>query len=364
MADKKWEAFLKKYTDAFGPTSFEDDVAELMREDLKDIADETRRCGIGSFIAKKIGKEDGPRIMIAGHMDEIGFMVKGITKDGYIKVNSLGGWWTHNLLGQKVVIRTRAGEKIIGVFGSKPPHALDPEERKKVMKLEDMYVDIGVSEETKELPKDLGIEIGDPIMPLADFHSMGKDGEMLMAKAWDDRIGVIIAVEVMQNLAKENHPNILYSVGTVQEEVGLRGAGTSAYEVKPDIAFAIDVTLASDIPGAKDAEWGNKLGKGPSISVIDGSLVPSPHLRDFVVDIAKEHDIPYQLGSLTGGGTDGGRIALTASGCPTLTISIATRYIHAHNGILHADDVKNLTKLLTEVVKRLDKQTVDKIRYQ
>jgi putative aminopeptidase FrvX len=367
----EFEALLKRYTDAFGPTSFENDIAEMIREDLKDVAHEFTRCGIGSIIARHDGDGD-PRIMLAGHMDEIGFMVKGITSQGYIKVNPLGGWWPHVVLGQKVLIRTRKGDEIVGVFGSKPPHSLKPEERKNVLKLEDMYIDVGVTVEDKDdddkkkksYIEELGIQVGDPVMPLTEFHKMGRDGKMLMNKAWDDRIGVAIMVLVMKELAKSGHPNKYFGVGTVQEEVGLRGAGTSAYEVKPDIGFAIDVTLAADIPGSNDSEWGEKLGKGPSISVIDGSLTPNPRLRDFVIDTAKEKDIPYQLGSLSGGGTDGGRIATTASGAPTLTLSIATRYIHSHNGILHSDDVQNLVKLLVEVIKRLDADTVAKIRYQ
>ena len=356
------EKFLEKYTSAFGPTSFEDDVAELVREDLGNLADEITRDGLGSIIALKKGTGT-PRIMVAGHMDEVGFIVKGITKSGYVKVNPLGGWWTHNLLGQKVIIRTREKGDIIGIFGSKAPHSLKADERKKLMELEDLYVDIGVTDENPKLPGDLGIEIGDPVVPMSEFHKMGKDGKMLMAKAWDNRIGVIIMVMVMQELAKRKHPNKYFGVGTVQEEVGLRGAGTSAFVVKPDIAFAVDVTLAADVPGAANAEWGEKLGKGPSISVIDSSLIPNPRLRNFVIDVAKECEIPYQLGSLARGGTDGGRIALTGEGCPTITLSIATRYIHSHNSVLHLDDVKNLVKLLTEVIVRLDTEKVGEIRY-
>ncbi|MFP4459588.1 MAG: M42 family metallopeptidase [Candidatus Zixiibacteriota bacterium] len=367
MAKKltSFDKFMKKYTDAFGPSSFENDVAELFREDAKPFANNITRCGIGSIIAEKKGSANAPKIMVAGHMDEIGFMVKGITKQNYLKVNNLGGWWTHNLVGQKVIVRTSSGKEIIGVFGSKAPHSLEPEERKKVMKLENLYVDVGVTEDDEDyLKKELGIRVGDPIVPLSDYHKMGKDGKMLMAKAWDNRIGVIAALKVLENLSKNDHPNSYYAVGTVQEEVGLRGAGTSAYVVDPDIAFAVDVTLASDIPGAKDSEWAEKLGKGPSISVMDGSLTPNPRLRDFVIDIAEENNIPYQLGSLTKGGTDGGRIAQTRGGTPTLTLSISTRYIHAHNGILHNDDVENLIKLLTAVIKKLDKKAVEKIRYK
>lgn len=358
------EKLLKRLTDAFGPSSFEEEVAEIVRDELKDVATSFERDGVGSIIAVKEGSAKSPKIMLAGHMDEVGFMVAGLTKQGYIKFNPLGGWWPHNMLDQVVVIRTRQGKDIIGVIGSKAPHSLEADERKKVMNLADLYIDIGATEDTPELATEHGIRVGDPIVPYATYHKLGKDGKMLMNKAWDNRIGVAIMIMVMKELAKSKHPNTYYGVGTVQEELGLRGAGTSAFAVKPDIAFAIDVTLSSDIPGSKDAEWAEKAGKGPSISVIDGSLAPNPRLRDFVIDVAEKEKIPYQLGSLARGGTDGGRIAITAAGTPTLTCSVATRYIHSNTGILHKDDVLNLTKLLIAVIKKLDKKAVAKIRYR
>jgi endoglucanase len=169
-------------------------------------------------------------------------------------------------------------------------------------------------------------------------------------------------MEVAEALKNEKHPNTLYAGGTVQEEVGLRGAATCAYFVDPDIAIAIDVTLAADIPGSSNSEWGEKIGKGPSISVMDASLLPNPRLLDFVIDIANDKKIPYQLGSLSKGGTDGGKFAVTRRGIPSLTLSIATRYIHSHYGILHRDDVDNLIAILTEVVKALDSDALKKIR--
>ncbi|MBN1756130.1 M42 family metallopeptidase [bacterium] len=366
----KTDKLLKTLTEASGISGFEDNIARIMVEELQGFT-EISRDGIGSLIAKKKGVNASPRIMLAGHMDEVGFLVKGFTKSGYVKFNPIGGWWSHVVLGQRMVIKTREGKEIHGVVGSKAPHGLSPEERKNVMKLDDMFIDIGAtapldeknSGKSKSLHEKLGIAPGDPITPYSPFTTMG-DPKMLMAKAWDDRIGVASVIKVLQGLEGVKHPNTLFGVGTVQEEVGLRGAGTSAWAIEPDIAIAIDVTLACDYPGANDSEFGEKLGHGPSISVMDGSLLPNPRLRDFVIEVAKENKIPYQYGALAYGGTDGGRINLTKMGRPTLTISIATRYIHAHSGVLHRDDFDNLVKLLIEVIRRLDQKQVNKIAYK
>ena len=224
--------------------------------------------------------------------------------------------------------------------------------------LPEMFIDIG-SYNDYNAPEKLGIRPGDPIIPLSDFTQLG-DGKMLMAKAWDNRIGVAVALEVVRKLKGVRHPNTVFAVGTSQEEVGLRGAGTSAYEIAPDIGFAVDVTIAADTPGAEDAEFAEQCGKGPSISVMDGSLLPNTALRDFVVDAAEKAKIPYQFGALARGGTDGGRIAMSRSGVPTLTLSIATRYIHSHNGILHYDDFDNMVKLLVTVIKKMDAKLLQK----
>jgi endoglucanase len=355
------ELLLKEITDIFGPSGFEDEVGIFVEKQLSPFC-EVVRDGLGSTIGIKKGSSDSPRILIAGHMDEIGFLVAGVTKSGYIKINALGGWWPHVLLSQRVVIRTRNGKLVHGIIGSKAPHSLKPEERLKVLELDDLYVDIGASEDN-DAAKKFGIRIGDPIVPYAEFAKLGPNGKFLMAKAWDNRIGVAVAIEVAKALKGKKHPNTLYAGGTVQEEVGLRGAGTCAHFCEPDVAIAIDVTLAADIPGSSNAEWGEKLGKGPSISVMDGSLLPNPRLLDFVIDIADKKKIPYQLGSLSKGGTDGGKFAMTRGGIASLTVSIATRYIHSHYGILHRNDVDNLIKILTEVVLALDSKTLKKIAF-
>ncbi|CAM5222515.1 Endoglucanase OS=Ureibacillus acetophenoni OX=614649 GN=SAMN05877842_102459 PE=3 SV=1 [Ureibacillus acetophenoni] len=305
-----------------------------------------------------MGDANGPKIMIAGHLDEIGFMVTQIDEKGFIKFQTVGGWWSHVMLSQRVTITTRKGDEIIGVFGSKPPHILPAESRKKVMEMKDIFIDIGAT--SKQEAEEWGIRPGDMITPYFEFNVM-KNEKMLLAKAWDNRIGCAIAIDVMKALKDEKHPNIVYGVGNVQEEVGLRGAKTATYKIQPDIGFAVDVGVAGDTPGITPNESTSKIGAGPQLIIYNASMVSHKGLRDLVVDVAEEHNIPYQFDSTPGGGTNAGSMHLVGSGVPSLAISIATRYIHSHAGILHRDDYDNAVKLIVEVVKRLDRDTVNKV---
>jgi endoglucanase len=237
---------------------------------------------------------------------------------------------------------------------------LSPEARKKSIEITDMFIDIGAS--SKEQAMEWGVLPGDQIVPYFEFTVMN-DEKMLLAKAWDNRIGCAVAIDVMKNLHNTQHENIAYSVATVQEEVGLRGAKTAAATIQPDIGFAIDVGVAGDTPGITEKEATSKLGKGPTIVVFDASMVSHKGLRDFVVQTADELNIPYQYDSMPGGGTDAGGIHLTGHGVPSLSIGIPSRYIHTHAAMIHRDDYENAVKLLTEVIKRLDQKTVEQITY-
>ncbi len=349
---------LKELTDANGIPGNERAPRQVMKKYIEPLADEIEYDNLGSLIAKKIGDPNGPKIMIAGHLDEVGFMVSQIDEKGFIKFQTVGGWWSHVMLSQRVTITTRKGEEIIGVIGSKPPHILPAEARKKVVDMKELFIDIGAT--SKEEALEWGIRPGDMITPYFEFNVM-KNEKMLLAKAWDNRIGCAIAIDVFKALKDSNHPNIVYGVGNVQEEVGLRGAKTSTFKIQPDIGFALDVGVAGDTPGITAKESTSKLGDGPQIIIYDASMVGHKGLRDFVVDIAEEHNIPYQFDSTPGGGTDAGSIHLTANGVPAMAIGIATRYIHSHAAILHRDDYENTVKLIVEVIKRLDRETVNKI---
>lgn len=353
------QQMFKELTEAAGAPGAEQPAREVMRKFIEPYADEVYTDNLGSLIAKKTGDDLGPKVMIAGHLDEVAFMVTQITKEGFLRFQPLGGWWEQVMLAQRVSVFTKEGE-IIGVIGSKPPHILSPEERKKPVDKKDMFVDIGAT--SKEEALEFGVRPGDPIIPICPFTVM-KNPKLMMAKAWDNRIGCAIAIEVLKRLSQEKHPNTVFGVGTVQEEVGLRGAQTSAHLIQPDIAFAVDVGIAGDTPGVKPEESQSKLGEGPQIILYDASMVSHKGLRDFVVQVAEENQIPYQFDAMAGGGTDAGKMHLTGSGVPTLAITVPTRYIHSHAAILHRDDFENCVRLLVEVTKRLTNEALDQIKF-
>ncbi|MCR8851018.1 M42 family metallopeptidase [Rossellomorea sp. SC111] len=350
---------LKDLTDAKGVPGNEREVREVMKKYIEPFADEVTTDNLGSLIAKKVGDENGPKIMVAGHLDEVGFMITQIDSKGFLRFQTVGGWWSQVMLAQRVTIVTSQGE-VTGVIGSKPPHILPPEARKKPVDIKDMFIDIGAS--SREEVQEWGVKPGDMVVPHFEFTVMNNE-KMLLAKAWDNRIGCAIAIDVLRNLKDESHPNVVYGVGTVQEEVGLRGARTAAAKIQPDIGFGVDVGIAGDTPGVSDKEASSKMGEGPQIILYDASMVSHKGLRDFVTDTADEHSIPYQFDAIAGGGTDSGAIHLTANGVPALSITIATRYIHSHAAMLHRDDYENTVKLITEVIKKLDKETVAKITF-
>jgi len=261
-------------------------------------------------------------------------------------------------LAQRVRVLTRKGE-LIGVVGSKPPHILTPEERKKVVEIKDMFVDIGVL--SREEAVQAGVRPGDPVIPHCDFTVMANP-KILMNKAWDNRAGCAAAILTLQYLQGKPHENVVYAVGCVQEEVGMRGAVTMANTIEPDIGIALDVGIAGDVPGVKETEARGKLGKGPLILLYDASMVPNQALRNLVVDTAEELGIPYQFDVVPGGGTDAGRIHLWGRGVPSVVVGFATRYIHSHASLIHRDDIENAARLVAAVIQKLDAETVRKIK--
>lgn len=351
---------LKELTDAKGIPGNEREPREVMKKYITEFADEVTTDKLGSLIAKKTGKVGGPKIMVAGHLDEVGFMVTSIDDKGFLRFQTVGGWWSQVMLAQRVTIVTMKGD-VTGVIGSKPPHILPAEARKKPVEIKDMFIDIGAS--SREEALEWGVKPGDMVVPYFEFTVMNNE-KMLLAKAWDNRIGLAIAIKVLEALKNEDHPNVVYGVGTVQEEVGLRGAKTSAQMIEPDIGFGVDVGIPGDTPGVTEKEALSKLGNGPQIILYDASMVSHKGLRDLVTDTADELNIPYQFDSVPGGGTDSGAIHLTHKGVPALSITIATRYIHSHAGILHRDDFENTVKLIAEVIKRLDAETVEKLTFE
>ena len=347
------EEFLKQITEADGVPGYESDVRAVMRRHLEGIAT-IEQDKMGSLIGKHVGQADGPRVMLAGHMDEIGFMVKLITKEGFIRFVPLGGWWSQVMLGHRVTIKTAKGD-LIGVLGAKPPHLLGDEERKKVVDKDDMYIDVGARSE--EEVRDLGVRPGDPVIPVSDFTVMGNP-RIYLAKAFDNRVGCALAVQAVAQLATQGHPNVAYAVGTVQEEVGLRGAKTTAFAINPDVGIVLEVDIAGDVPGIKPEESAVKMGGGPTLLVYDARMIPNLKLRDLVIATAGELGIPLQFSAMAGGATDGAMIHIHNEGVPTVVIGVPTRHIHSHNAILCRDDYDQALRLVVALVTKLDAATV------
>ena len=340
-------------TELQGAPGNEKRVRKYMEEQLSSYADEMIYDNLGGVFGVKHGK--GPRVMVAGHMDEVGFMVTQITDNGMIRFQTLGGWWSQVMLAQRVQVMTNEGI-IPGVIGSIPPHLLTEAQRSKPMEIKNMLIDIGADD--KEDALQMGVKPGDSIVPICPFTPMANKKKIL-AKAWDNRYGCGLAIELLKEVENETLPNELYAGATVQEEVGLRGAETAAHLIQPDIFYALDASPANDMSGSKD-EFG-QLGKGALLRIFDRTMITHPGMREFVLDTAESHDIRYQY-FVSQGGTDAGRVHTANGGVPSAVIGICSRYIHTSSSIIHVDDYAAAKELLTNLVRTTDQSTVDTIR--
>lgn len=322
---------LNQLTQCYGPSGNEEKVREIIINQIKDSVDELKVDPLGNLIARKKG--NGKKVMLAAHMDEIGIIVTFIDDQGFLRFSNIGGVSPYNSLYQRV----QFGNGTVGVIGYE-----EKLEEMKNLKLDKMYIDIGARsrEEAEKL-----VNIGDAACFTGNFvYQMNK----VTSKALDDRLGCYILIETIK--AMKNHKNDLYFVFTVQEELGLRGARTSAFSVSPDYAIAIDVTLTGDTPQAKTMAL--KLGMGPAIKVKDHSIITHSYVRNLMIEAAKQQDIPYQLEVLESGGTDSGAIHLTKGGVPSGVLSIPTRYVHSARETVDFDDVKNAIRLLTAITEK------------
>ncbi|MGC8228829.1 M42 family metallopeptidase [Pseudobacillus badius] len=353
--NKETMDLFKTLTELPGAPGNEHDVRRFMRTQLEMYADEIIQDGLGSIFGVKKGADNDPVVMVAGHMDEVGFMVTQITDNGMIRFQPLGGWWGQVLLAQRVQIITDNGP-VIGVISSVPPHLLNEEQRKKPMEIKNMLIDIGADD--KEDAKSIGIKPGQSILPVSLFTPMANKKKIL-AKAWDNRYGCGLAIELLKELQGETVPNRLYAGATVQEEVGLRGAQTAAQMIQPDIFYALDASPANDASGDK-AEFG-QLGKGALLRIFDRTMVTHRGIREFILDTAETHHIPYQY-FVSQGGTDAGRVHTSNEGVPSAVIGICSRYIHTHASIIHVDDYAAAKELLIRLVKASDRATVDSLK--
>ncbi|MGX9706199.1 Putative aminopeptidase FrvX [Laceyella tengchongensis] len=350
MSTINWERY-EVLTQTPGAPGFEQAMRKVMRTYISEVTEEIVQDRLGGIYGVKRGTEEGPKILFAGHMDEVAFMITRITADGFLKFQPLGGWWSQVLLAQRVDVITRDGKRIPGVIGSVPPHLLSDERRNKVVDVNQMFIDIGATSE--EDVKEWGIRLGDVVVPHCPFVEM-EGGKRVMSKAWDNRFGCGLVLEVLEELARTDHPNTVYAGATVQEEVGLRGAGVAAEMIQPDVFLAVDSGPAGDTPGVSDGF--GKIGGGVVIRIYDRSMITSPGMRDFLLDTAESEQIPYQF-FVSQGGTDAGRVHQSGIGIPSAAIGICARYIHSHASIVDKEDVEAAKAFALALIKRLDQTT-------
>lgn len=349
--NKETIELFKTLTSLHGASGFEHNVRKFMKEQLKKYSDEIIQDKLGSIFGVKQGLNSGPRVMVAGHMDEVGFMITKITKNGMLKFQTLGGWSPNVLQAQKLVVHSKKGP-IYGIIASTPPH-LGGGDKPDVKK---MLIDIGA--DSSEHAKELGIEPGVFATPHMDF-TLTADKKKIIAKAWDDRYGCGLAIELLKELKDEKLPNTLFCGATVQEEVGTRGAETAANLIKPDIFLALDASPANDITGDK-TEFG-QLGKGVLLRIHDRSYITHRGMREFMLDMAETHHIPYQY-FVSPGGTDAGKVHVSGEGVPSILVGICARYIHSHASMIHMDDYAAAKEMVTKLVKSLDQTTYNTIK--
>ncbi len=335
---------VKKLSNAHGSSGTEESVIGIVRKELKKSVDEIIEDHMGNLIAVKKGS--GFSVMLAAHTDEIGLMVKSIDDKGYLRFVTLGGWYLPTLYNQRVILQGVKGP-VPGVLGGKPPHKMDEEERKKGVKADDLFIDIGAT--SSDDAREIGIEIG--TTATIDQSVADLANGRLTGKAFDNRVGVALLVKTLQQVRS---PFTIYGVFTVQEEVGLKGARTSAYTLAPDCAIATDTTFPGDYPGIDLRDVPVELGRGPIITIAEASgrgLMASRKMVAWLKETAVKNDIPYQLEVGSGGNTDAAAIALERGGIPSTTLSIPARYIHSPVEVVDLRDIEAGIRLLVEALK-------------
>jgi len=336
---------LRELSDAFGVSGFEDEVRSLIAERMTPLVDEVTVDPLGNLIATRRGHDERV-LMLDAHMDEIGFIVKWIDEKGFIRFAPIGGWDERIVPGHRVEILTRSGARRHGVIGTAPPHILTPEERKSPIPMEKMFVDVGAT--SRQEAADLGIRIGDPFTVHYPFTEL-QEGTVT-GKAFDDRAGCAVLIETARRIGDERPPMTTVFAFVFGEEVGLRGARTAAYRIRPDLALALEGTIGADMPGVPEESQPVRLGRGPAISVADRSIIVAPKFVQALERVADEAAIPYQYKLPTYGGTDAGEIHLSRGGVPSGVLSVPCRFIHSPISTLRLNDLENTVRLTAAFV--------------
>ncbi len=337
---------LEKLSNAFGPSGNETEVAEILRAELEEYADETHLDKLGNILFYHHGKDGYPKIMLSAHMDEIGFLVTFVEENGFLRFDTLGGITNNIMPGQRLLFRGEKGP-LRGIIGTKPPHIMTIEEQNKITPKEDLFIDIGADTQQQAIQK--GADVGMVGVFDVEFTNLG-DG-YYMGKAFDDRAGCTVLEEAFK--AMKDSPYNRVAVGSVQEELGMRGARTSAWQVDPDFGLAIEGTFVADVPGTRPDRVSSRIKGGPVLTIMDRTVFAHPMILKTLTKIAKDKSIPFQFKKVPVGGTDAGAIHLNKAGVPSGTVAVPCRYIHGPAQIAHIDDLRNTTQLVTEFVRRI-----------
>ena len=337
---------LKKLSEAFGPPNNEIEVRSVLREELDHYADSVKEDTMGNVFFIKNGDQSKPTVMLAAHMDEVSFMVTYIDEKGFIRFHTLGGITAHVMPGQRIRLRGKKGD-VPAIIGTKPPHIMTQEERTKLVPIDDLFMDVGA--ENEEEVKQKGIDIG--TVGVFDVKFLDLGNGYFMGKSFDDRAGCAVMANVFQGLSDTDH-NIV-AVGTVQEEVGLRGARVAAWQVDPKYGLALEGTFAADVPGSKPHQTSAKLRSGPVITIADRTTLTHPKVLSALVEVAEKNQIPFQFKKIPQGGTDAGAIHLTKAGIPCGTVAVPCRYIHGPASVLVKEDFKNAINLVKAFVAEI-----------
>ncbi|MDN6162169.1 MAG: glutamyl aminopeptidase [Atopostipes sp.] len=353
IANEKFE-LIKKLTEVQSVSGFEHNIREVVREEISPYVDEIQQDGLGGIFGLRESKaENAPKLMLAAHMDEVGFMLASITDEGFFRVVPLGGWNPQVVSAQRFTLQSKEGDYPV-VSSSIPPHLLRGKKAKK-QKVQDILFDGGFS--SKEEAEEYGIRPGDSIVPDVETIKMA-NGKTILGKAWDNRYGVTAVVEALRDLKDEDLPNHLIAGANVQEEVGLRGTKGSVRKFDPDAFFAVDCSPADDVYG--DENSFGEIGEGTLLRIQDPGFILSKEMRDFLLDTAETHDIPYQY-YVSKGGTDAVAAHQLNEGVPSAVIGMTARYIHTHQTLFHIDDYEAALEMVKQVIRTFDRTTLETI---
>ncbi|MGL4183534.1 MAG: M42 family metallopeptidase [Metamycoplasmataceae bacterium] len=345
---------LKEYLNINGISRHEEAVVDKLKENIDDNLI-YKRDGLGSIIfSQKNKKENGLKVAIVAHMDEVGFLVQNILKNGQLILSMVGGIWPNVIIGTKAIVENSKGEKFEGVFGHTSIHILDVEKRNQAPLVKDLYIDLGF--DSKEDAEKNGIQIGDKVYLTGEPFLM--NNKIVVGKAMDNRAGVVVIDQLLKRLKNKKLNNQVFIVGSVQEEVGTRGAKTASSIINPDVAIAIDTCASHDTFQAKEGI--QKLGAGVALRYMDASTMMDPKLTSWILDLAKKKNIPTYKYIAQGGGTDAAALQYASNGVATITLSIPQRYLHSPLGACDINDIENTIKLIEEIVLNLDREEFDK----